>query len=185
MEAGVDMNKEKIIEFVRPYYAKKDIMHNMWHIELVDKWVNKILEMTSYKINRDHLTFATYFHGFIYSHEADIKAWLKTQGVANKDIEKIVQIAFESQREEVPESIEGKILHDAHLLEGGKVYLITKCLITGSLRGQTLLETIDYIEENIIEKSICYLPETKALFKRTNKFTRDFITELKSGILID
>ncbi|MBR3975331.1 MAG: hypothetical protein IKJ88_05670 [Clostridia bacterium] len=31
------MNEAKLLEFVRPYYANKDIMHNMWHIELVRK----------------------------------------------------------------------------------------------------------------------------------------------------
>ena len=97
----------------------------------------------------------------------------------------IVKISYESQRTEIPESIEGKILHDAHLIEGGKVYLITKCLITGSVRGQSLLETINYIEENILDKSTCYLPGTMKLFKDANLFANDFITELKKGILID
>jgi len=38
--------------------------------------------------------------------------------------------------------MEGKILHDAHMIEGGKIYLIVKSLITGSVRGQTLEQTI-------------------------------------------
>jgi len=179
------MDKAKLIEFVRPYYADKDIMHNMWHIELVDKWVNKILDMNYYDVNIEHLTFATYFHGFIYSHEDDVKTWLISQGLSDEEISTIVKISYESQRTEIPESIEGKILHDAHLIEGGKVYLITKCLITGSVRGQSLLETINYIEENILDKSTCYLPGTMKLFKDANLFANDFITELKKGILID
>lgn len=28
-------------EFAEPYYADKDIMHNMWHIELVQRAVEK------------------------------------------------------------------------------------------------------------------------------------------------
>jgi len=179
------MDKTKLIEFVHPYYADKDIMHNMWHIELINKWVNKILDMTCYDVNREHLTFATYFHGFIYSHEADVRGWLNSQGLSDEEISKIVKIAYESQRKGIPESIEGKILHDAHLIEGGKVYLITKCLITGSIRGQSLLETINYIEENILDKSRCYLPETVELFTDANLFANDFLAELKNGILID
>ncbi len=35
------LNKTSLIEFVSPYYADKDIMHNMWHIELVLKAVEK------------------------------------------------------------------------------------------------------------------------------------------------
>jgi len=78
--------------------------------------------------------------------------------------------------------LEGKILHDAHIIEGGKSYLITKCLITGSVRGQSLLETIDYIETNIIDKAVCYLPETIPLLHEANLFTRKFIADLKEGI---
>lgn len=106
------MDKGKLIEFVRPYYADKDIMHNMGHIELVDKWVNKILDINCYDVNIEHLTFATYFHGFIYSHEDDVKTWLNSQGLPDEEISTIVKIAYESQRTEIPESIEGKILHD-------------------------------------------------------------------------
>jgi len=179
------MDKVKLIEFVRPYYANKDIMHNMWHIELVEKWVNKILNMNCYAANVEYLTFATYFHGFIYTHEADVRAWLKEQNLSEEDICRVVEIAYESQRTEIPESIEGKILHDAHLIEGGRVYQITKCLITGSLRGQSLLETINYIETNILDKSVCYLPETLELFEQANQFTKYFISELKTEILID
>lgn len=53
---------EKLKEFAAPYYAGKDIMHNMWHIELVANQV--------------------------------------------PNIETILQIAWESQRSEVPETLE-------------------------------------------------------------------------------
>ncbi len=33
-------------------------------------------------------------------------------------------------------------MHDAHVLEGGKTYLIVKTLITGSVRGQSLVDTL-------------------------------------------
>ena len=42
------------------------------------------------------------------------------------------------------------MLHDAHLIKGGKAYMLTKCLITGVLRGQTLAETINYIKTYIL-----------------------------------
>jgi len=176
------MDKTKLIDFVRPYYADKDIMHNIWHIELVEKYVRKILGMGDYSVNAEHLTFATYFHGFIYSHEDDIRAWLTEQGFPNDKIHHIVKIAHESQRAAVPETLEGKILHDAHLIEGGKAYMLTKCLITGSIRGQSLLETINYIETNILDRAICYLPETAELLEEANLFTKNFLHELKNGI---
>ena len=176
------MDKAKLIKFVNPYYAKKDVMHNMWHIKLVEKWVNKILALGCYEVNIEHLVLATYFHGFVYSHENEIRVWLAEQKLSTSEIDRIITIAYESQRSEAPKSIEGKILHDAHLVEGGKTYIVTKCLITGSVRGQSLLETISYIKENVLDKSTCYLPETIELLNEANLFAKEFIVELENGI---
>ncbi len=45
---GINMLNEKaLFEFVEPYYIDKDIMHNMWHIELVKKMINKILSISN------------------------------------------------------------------------------------------------------------------------------------------
>ena len=30
------LNEKALLEFVEPYYIDKDIMHNMWHIKLVE-----------------------------------------------------------------------------------------------------------------------------------------------------
>lgn len=68
-------------------------------------------------------------------------------------------------------------------MEGGKVYFITKCLVTGTLRGQTLLETIAYVEENVLHNGDCYLPETKPIWEDANKFAETYIKELKEEIL--
>ena len=176
------MNLNELIEFAKPYYEDKDIMHDMWHIELVCKSVDKILKIAKDNVNTENLLYATYFHGFIYSHELDIREWLTTQGLSQNDIDMIVKISYDSQRFEIPETIEGKILHDAHLIEGGKTYIITKCLISGSVRGQTLLETISYIEENVLDKGVCYLPEAIPLLAEANEFAREFVAELKKGV---
>ena len=137
------MKKESLLEFARPYYEGKDIMHDLWHIELVEKKVEQIITMGNYKVDRESLLLATWFHGFIYKDEPAIKEWLKNQGYGEDTINTVLQIAWESQRGEVPETLEGKILHDAHVLEGGKTYLVVKTLITGSVRGQSLKETLD------------------------------------------
>ncbi len=103
----------------------------------------------------------------------------------NYDAEKIsktIKIDWESQRSEIPETIEGKILHDAHVLEGGKTYIIVKTLITGSVRGQSLLDTLKYMEKNVLDKNSCYLPETIPLCEEMNKYTNCFFGELIEGI---
>lgn len=176
------MNEMKLLEFVRPYYEDKDIMHNMWHIELVQKMINRILSHCDYEVDEECLKLATYFHGFIYSDEEKIRQWLLEQNYSIEMISKTIKIAWESQRSEIPETIEGKILHDAHVLEGGKTYLIVKTLITGSVRGQTLTDTLNYMEKNVLDQNRCYLPETIPLCEEMNKYTNSFFAELKEGI---
>lgn len=174
--------KEELLAFVKPYYENKDIMHNLWHIELVEKMVRKIIAMGEYTVDEECLLLAVYFHGCIYSDEAAIKDWLRKQNYSEETIGKILQIAWESQRREVPASIEGKILHDAHVLEGGKTYLVVKTLITGSVRGQTLEETLGYMEKQVLDRNRCYLPETIPLCEEMNGFARAFYSALMEGI---
>lgn len=174
------IDTEKLKAFAAPYYADKDIMHDMWHIELTGRWVDKILEMGNYQADREVLTYALYFHGFIWSDEEAVRNWLYENDVENA--EKIIQIAWESQRPEIPETLEGKILHDAHVLEGGRTYLVVKTLITGSVRGQDLRQTLDYMKEHVLGKNRCYLPETEGLCKDMDRFAADFVAELEKGI---
>ena len=54
--------------------------------------------------------------------EEKVKQWMIAQNYNEEMISKTIQIAWESQRSEIPETIEGKILHDAHVLEGGRTY---------------------------------------------------------------
>lgn len=176
------LNEKALLEFVSPYYAEKDIMHNMWHIELVRKMVDKIISISNYDVDKECLILAAYFHGFIYSDENRIKEWLVVQGYDEEIIAKTIKIAWESQRSEKPKTIEGKILHDAHVLEGGKTYLIVKTLITGSVRGQSLLETLKFMERNVLNKNNCYLPETIPLCEEMNQYTNSFYEDILEGI---
>ena len=171
-----------IEEFIRPYYENKDIMHNMWHIELVKKGIDKIIKEGNYDIDYDCLIMAMYFHGFIYKDEDKIRNFLTNKNYSEDKIEKIIRIAWESQRSEEPVTLEGKILHDAHVLEGGKTYLVVKTLITGSLRDQTLLETLEYMKSNVLNKNKCYLKETIPLCEEMNEYTNSFYKELMKGI---
>lgn len=176
------MKKESLLEFARPYYEGKDIMHDLWHIELAEKKVEQIITMGNYKVDRESLLLATWFHGFIYKDEPAIKEWLKNQGYGEDTINTVLQIAWESQRGEVPETLEGKILHDAHVLEGGKTYLVVKTLITGSVRGQSLKETLDYMEKYVLDKNFCCLPETIPHCEEMNRYAADFYTAIQEGI---
>lgn len=174
--------KEQLRAFCTPYYANKDIMHNLWHIELMERWVEKVIALGDYSVDREALDYATWFHGFIYSDEQAVRAWLEQQGFSAERISKIVQIAWESQRPEVPETLEGKILHDAHVLEGGKTYVLVKTLITGSVRGQSLEQTLDFFHRHVLGVNRCYLPETIPLCQEMEQFTEDFLKQLEQDI---
>jgi uncharacterized protein len=171
-----------LLDFVKPYYESKDIMHNLSHIDRVLKCIEKLLKIGNYKADIDILIYSAYFHGFIYNSEQNIIDWLNTQQISTDRIEKIINVAWESQKDGIPTTLEGEILHDAHKIEGGKTYLIVKSLITGSVRGQTLEQTINYIEDNVLGKGVCYLPESQNIYFEQQEFAKDFIYDLNEGL---
>lgn len=176
------IEREALIRFIEPYYENKDIMHNLWHIELVYKQCKKIIELGQYKVNTEFLNLALCFHGFIYKEEKKIRQFLQDNHYTLADIDKIMTIAWESQRPEVPVTLEGKVLHDAHILEGGKTYTVVKTLITGSVRGQSLCETLDFMKNHVLNQNKCYLPEAIELCREMNDFTTQFYKDLVKGI---
>ena len=117
---------EEVEEFVRRDYAEKDIMHGLDHIKRILKAARKLAEHHNY--DSQMLTLGAYFHGVIYKKETEIREFLKKKGFSESETEKVVKIAWESQKDFEPETAEGLILHDAHLIEGGKTFLITKSI---------------------------------------------------------
>ncbi len=167
-------------EFVRKDYEAKDLMRNSSHIRRILRGAERLAQ--SHTCDSELLMLGAYFHGLIYSKEKEVRDFLKGKGLSQDRIDKAVQIACESQKESEPETIEGVILHDSHLIEGGKTFLITKSLVTGTARGQTLEETISYVEQNILGKFKCHLPEAQKIYEEKEKFAKDFINDLKEGL---
>lgn len=178
-----ELSTQELLKFVSPYYESRDSMHNLEHIGLVIKTIDKIIQAGEYTVDYEALIYAAHFYGVIRNWEREICSWLEFRNMPPDKIEKIIRITSESSNSEIPTTLEGRILHDAHQVEGGKVYFITKCLITGTLKGQTLLETIQYIEENVLHKGDCYLPETKPIWDEANHIAEIYINELKKEIL--
>ena len=171
---------EKTQQMVAPYYQDKDIMHDFSHIERI---LNLALEIgQTYQYDDELLQLGAYFHGMIYVEEAAIIQFLKAEGMAANRINQVVQIAWGSQKEETTESIEGMILQDAHLLEGGKTFFIVKSLVTGTARGQTLEQTLSYIDPHVIGQFRCLLPASQAIFEEKETFTKAFLTDLQQHL---
>jgi uncharacterized protein len=114
------MNLEKLIHFVGPFYANKDMMHDLGHIERMLKSARHLMKHYPEVTDVELITYGCYFHGFIYLSEDKIREYLREQDLVEERIDRIVTVSWESQKHEVPETLEGKIIHDAHLIEGGK-----------------------------------------------------------------
>ena len=173
---------EDIIEFVKPFYEKKDIMHDFTHIQIIKIALKDLAENSKIHFKHKLDEIALYFHGIIYSHEQLIKDYLTDKNLTNEEIDLIIKIAWESQKENKPSTNEGLMLHDAHMLEGGRNFEIIKSLITGSIRGQTLEETMMYIEKNLLEKGNCYTKEGIEKYAIMKKRTKEIFEELNIGL---
>ncbi|TBL67471.1 hypothetical protein [Paenibacillus thalictri] len=176
----IDM--DNLIKFVKPYYADKDIMHDLSHIDRLINSANRLLKYYPEISDRNLILYACYFHGFIYLEEELIREYLEIKGLNSEYIEKIIKISWESQKDEIPETLEGKVLHDAHMIEGGKTYLIVKSLCTGTARGQSLEQTLEYFEKYVLGKRECYLPEAQPIYKEMQQFASEFLSDLRDGL---
>jgi len=180
----IEMNlqqKDLLKNFVEPFYKEKDIMHDITHIERVKLSLDQIIENENVDFDHDILFYALYFHGFIYSHEVEIRNWLMNENINTRKIELIIEAAYGSQKDRDSISIEGKLLHDAHEIEGGETFLYVKPLITGSVRGQSLFETIAYIE-TIIDSGFCYFEHSKKILKTQKKYLKYSFQSLAESV---
>ncbi|MCS7463787.1 hypothetical protein N0M98_27150 [Paenibacillus doosanensis] len=177
------IDRNRLAEFVSPFYEHKDIMHDISHIERMMQSARKLLvfypEMAA---DSEWIEYGCYFHGFIYLREDLIREYLHSEGLPQEAVDRIVKIAWESQKDEIPETLEGKLLHDAHMIEGGRTYLIVKSLCTGTARGQSLEETLDYFERHVLGQGMCYLPEAQEVYAGMQQFAQDFIVQLREGL---
>lgn len=134
-------------------YDSKDTMHDWTHIQRCWKSANKLVQTGVPDCAQDVLSCALILHGVIYEKgtEEIVREHLLSKTMAKDQIEKIIAVAWESQKDSFPDSVEGGILHDAHLLEGDDNFIITKVLATGSARGQKLKQTVDLFFDHIAE----------------------------------
>ncbi|MFH1643056.1 MAG: hypothetical protein ABH967_00225 [Patescibacteria group bacterium] len=176
---------EQIENFAKRLLVGKDEMHDISHLKRVliaAKFLSK-----NYKPDAEVLTYGAYLHVISYDHKIEIIEFLKSQNLSKQKIDRIVQVGQESKSGSSKyhvkaETIEGKILHDANLIEGGKTFMVTKSLITGTTKGQSLQQTIDYIENNVLGKFKCYLLEAQEAYEKKEKFTKEFLKDLKESL---
>jgi uncharacterized protein len=154
-------------------------MHDLSHIRRILKVAMQIAQPYESEIDQEVLVYGAYFHGIIDLYKENIIRFLQSQNISHEKINHILEAAKGSLKKIVPQSLEAKILHDAHLLEGGRPFQLIKSMITGSLRGQTLEETISILENRILGNYRCYLPENEQLYKEREEFTVKVLEEMK------
>jgi len=156
-------------------------MHDLSHI----RRFLRVAQSLSKKHHTDDqvLTYAAYFHGIDQrQHKGDLVRFLESQGLHGRRAQRVLRVALESQKESRPKTIEGKVLHDAHLMEGGMTFMVVRSLVTGVLRGSSLRQIADYFEDNIDGRFKCSLPETRKAYAEKERFAREFFHSLKSNM---
>lgn len=157
---------ESLLAAFGPLYSKKDPAHGIGHIRRVYR---KSLSLAKKrKVDRRLIMLGALLHGLVRSDEARAKNVLRGTGTPDHEIRKGIGVAIESQADSVPRTIEGKILHDAHLCEGGGYFIAAKCFATARYMGYPLRGTYEWVRKNVIEnkKRRCYLPETRIEYAR-------------------
>ena len=166
--------------FAQPYYESKDELHGPAHVERILSGARELAAADT--VDDDLLIFGAHFHGFVYSDESGVRHFLSSLGTLNERIASIIKVAWESGKSAQPETMEGGYLHDAHLIEGGKCFHVARSLITGAVRGQTLVETMAFLEKRILGKFSCVTPRGQSIYGDIEQFTEDFVRELKNAL---
>jgi uncharacterized protein len=175
--------KSNLDILLAPWYDKKDVVHGIDHIRRVLAAARRLAAHYD-GADMEVLCAGAYLHGIPSDERAQVGHLLRSM-MPEAKISAALTAAAESQKDSEPVSLEGKILHDAHLIEGGRTFLIVKSLVAGSARGQTVEETISFIEENILGRFKCYLPEASGLYAEKEAYAREFLRELREGLRSD
>ncbi len=166
---------EDLREYLSPIYEEKDTMHDLSHIDRMTKRALELTDGTS--ADSSLIQCAALLHGVVYSHESQIIEFLRSEGVPDTAVDGALSVAWESQKESPPATVEGKILHDAHLLEGDENFLVTKALVTGSVRGQSLRASAEYLERQLGTLR-CVDSENQKEYERREMIAREYIAKL-------
>jgi len=68
------------------------------------------------------------------------------------------------------------------MLEGGEYFLLIKSLITGSVRKQSLEETLKYFEEKVLYCGECYFKETIELLNISRESSIKMVRNIWNNI---
>lgn len=128
------VNEKEVTRFVKPFYAKRDPMHNFSHIIRIKRKI-AFLRKQYKNIDDTFLNFLIYFHGS--------RKWARK----NKDY--IVNLGYPASwinKINKPTSVEGKLVWDANMLENVGKFGIKKNLECEKYYQQTRKETLKIVK---------------------------------------
>ena len=176
---------EAYTEFVRPYYATRDVAHTFSHIERIIRRLDKLAEGITVPVRRDRLYFLASFHGLgvRWHDDAEFReqatALLQRLGWSDSEIQELIQ-SLDRHLDE-PETIEEEIVHDANKLETLGAFGIAKAFTMGGLLGQTYEETVDYFERHSLSV-VFRTPAGRQLAAEGQTYAKEFLQRLRTEL---
>src|SRR5512135_1777978 len=137
-------------DFVRPFYAARDVAHTFDHIERIIRRLDLLTAGISPAPRRDQLYFLACFHGLgarlnedeMFRQETIV--FLKNLGWTETEIPELFQSL--ERHLDSPETTEEEIVYDANKIEILGAFGVAKAFTMGAILGQTYEETADYFE---------------------------------------
>ncbi|MDX9690695.1 MAG: hypothetical protein RBT70_09610 [Alphaproteobacteria bacterium] len=182
---GIENDKFDLMALTKSDYDRKDTMHDWSHIRRCYIAALNVVESNPTEYDAIALVGGLILHGVIYEDgmEDRVYKYLASKGASDDLAKKMIHVAWDSQKESRPETIEGGILHDAHLLEGDKNFLITKILVTGTARGQKLDQTVNYFFKNVRNLNpLFYFQASSEEYRLRLERAIGYFTELQESI---
>lgn len=171
---------DNLRDFVKRYYADKDSLEDLDHVQRLLSEARALAADEPY--DEDQLIFGAYFHGLIFTDEAEIRNFLFSLGLDRELVIRIMKVAWESGKDAVPETVEGALLHDAHLIEGGKEFQVAKWLMGAVSNGHTLPQIVAFLGDRLAGKYKCHTPPGRETHAEIEAYRQNFVRALKIAL---
>lgn len=157
-------------------------MHDYRHIRRLRLQAGKLCRALGIPIK--DIAMAIYYHNLTDKQKQELDHFLMAYGYEKNQLEKLRRLETKMERTQVPTTQEEKVIHDCHILEGGKYFFMIRTLIADSHDGKNIQQTLQKLEEEIIPSTKCYLPLTREKLKEQHKVAKDIIAELRENLPI-
>ncbi len=166
---------KEIANFAVPLHADKDKGHDFSHIRRI---VTKSLEIAErHPCDTESLRLAANLHGITMAYRTEISEFLSSHSYSQQQIEKIRSIALEYLDKSL-KTTEGKIIFDAHLIEGGKTFHVMKSLAIDLSSGRTIAQSIKSLEKWSFSQECCF-SENQPVFDEYRAYALTFLEDVK------